>query len=84
MTRRDYVMIAEAIKYAPIREIHGREMIAANAMRREIVMALSHALQGDNPRFDPIRFQSACGLFDAPTSIRDLTTMERYELNESA
>jgi|APGre2960657373_1045057.scaffolds.fasta_scaffold343911_2 hypothetical protein len=49
MTRKDYVLIAEALRIAAELGIDPRRKIAA-------------ALADDNPRFDVARFLEACGL----------------------
>lgn len=63
MTRKDYILIAEAIRAAlidpetgialPEREAHGVHVAA---------MRLVDALAQDNPRFDRSRFMTACNL----------------------
>jgi hypothetical protein len=57
MTRKDYVLIAEAMKAAAY---------ALNPPQRTGALLaayeLSHSLQEDNPRFDRKRFMDACGL----------------------
>lgn len=57
MTRKDYILIADAL----------RTVIGSldNPERRGAVLAageLAHVLKADNPRFETIRFLKACGL----------------------
>jgi hypothetical protein len=57
MTRKDYILIAAAIKGAraqfPKQTLHGSRLVA-----EYIADALAH----DNPRFDRARFLTACGV----------------------
>lgn len=58
MTRKDYVLIAGAVKEA-------RDASHTPYLREGIEKAASHiatALQFDNPRFDRDRFLKACGV----------------------
>ena len=57
MTRKDYVLLAEAIK-AAVEATDYPERLGALLAANEI----SHRLQQDNPRFDRVRFIKACGL----------------------
>lgn len=64
MTRKDYVLIAQAMRNAqPNRAEYigpeGRAWLAS-------VYSLSNALLRDNPRFNPDTFHSACGITDTP------------------
>lgn len=52
MTRKDYVLIADALASTPLPD---RE-------RDALVRSLSRALAQDNPRFDPSRFKEACSV----------------------
>lgn len=54
MTKKDYIVIAEAIK----RE---RDMQSINAVRA-IADSIASALAVNNSRFDSARFITACGL----------------------
>lgn len=55
MTRKDYVVIAEAIRKA--------SQAPGYAERNAFVAhAIADALAADNPRFDRARFLSACGV----------------------
>ena len=60
MTRKDYILIAEALRDA-IKELAKREgdgeLLSAGAMLA--ASELSYRLQDDNPRFDRARFLSA-------------------------
>lgn len=59
MTRKDYILIADALREA-IAELAKRdagELLSAGAMLA--ASELSYRLQDDNPRFDRARFLSA-------------------------
>ena len=51
MTRKDYVLIAEAIKRAG----------GPDANAYEVAHYIAFALRRDNPRFERARFMEACG-----------------------
>jgi hypothetical protein len=53
MTRKDYVIIADAIATSWHHSADSKADIARN---------LADALQADNPRFDRARFLDACGV----------------------
>ena len=55
MTRKDYQLIADAIKtqYAPHND---------SDTVWQVANAISDSLAMDNPRFDSFRFMQACGL----------------------
>lgn len=57
MTRKDYVLIAEAFKVAA-EAVDYPERLGALLAANEI----AHRLERDNPRFDRARFMAACGL----------------------
>lgn len=57
MTRKDYVLLADAIK-AVADSIDYPERLGAQLAANEI----AHRLQRDNPRFDRERFLKAAGL----------------------
>ncbi len=60
MTRKDYVMIAEAIQGAVNYEQNfNNNEAGADAIKKFSVM-LSALLMADNPRFDANRFFDAC------------------------
>ena len=56
MTRKDYILIAEAIE--AIRADFGDNPVALDVVAGE----LASALQADNSRFDKARFLTACGV----------------------
>ena len=62
MTRKDYVLIADAIateaKFAG--SFNTKEMRLA--ILREVACALADVLKRDNSRFDRTRFLTACGV----------------------
>lgn len=63
MTRKDYVLIAEALKHArdqiPATGEHvAHELLGNSSSARSI----ANALADDNPRFDRARFLQACGV----------------------
>lgn len=59
MTRRDYIILASAIKAAY--SMFSKPSNHANGVRTAMHQ-LSRALQHDNPTFDPQRFAAACGM----------------------
>jgi hypothetical protein len=61
MTRKDYVMIAEAIKTQIELSIKFEEE-EARAGAQNIAYDLALRLSNDNPRFDCNRFLVACGV----------------------
>lgn len=61
MTRKDYVLIAEAIKNA--RNSVENNLTANGLGAGNMIPAyIAEALELDNPRFDRNRFLDACGL----------------------
>jgi hypothetical protein len=58
MTRKDYVLIAEAIKRA-----HNEGEVSAECRRGTFEAAhyIAFALRRTNPRFEKSRFMAACG-----------------------
>jgi hypothetical protein len=56
MTRKDYVLIAKAIKGT----YFGNKTWVRNC--EQISDTIARALQSDNPRFDKGRFLKACGV----------------------
>lgn len=59
MTRKDYVLIAEAVKETTFLADGSQDYKMALA---EVAMELANALSRDNPRFDRGRFLRACGV----------------------
>lgn len=61
MTRKDYVLIAEAIKRAHDGDVGNlpRDNVRTGAF--EAAHAIACALRRDNPRFERARFMAACG-----------------------
>ena len=57
MTRKDYILIAEAIAEIKERELGHRTI-------RFIVNRFAERLSRENPRFDMYKFGEACGLED--------------------
>ena len=58
MTRKDYVLIAQAIRYQVSNyQGHKLELAAIEDVARQIARELGK----DNPRFDMPRFFAACG-----------------------
>lgn len=65
MTRKDYIIIADALadaKPAHVAYIDDNVWAARLATWEGTVASLMLALHKDNERFDPIRFADACGL----------------------
>ena len=60
MTRKDYVLIAEALA-RPIKPVIGHEH-AMKIAWEEACANVADALAKDNPRFDRARFLRACGV----------------------
>jgi hypothetical protein len=57
MTRRDYKLIARALYQSKPSDISGRIIYLQWEKTRN---AICQALAADNPRFDPVKFLSAC------------------------
>lgn len=57
MTRKDYVLLADALR-AAIEALDEPRRMGAKLAATEI----AHRLEDDNPRFDYERFLKACGL----------------------
>lgn len=60
MTRKDYVLIAEAIKGAVSYEAEFNNNEAGAEALKKFSVTLSALLLSDNPRFDVNRFFDAC------------------------
>lgn len=60
MTRKDYVLIAEAIKGAVSYEAEFNNNEAGADALKKFSVTLSALLLSDNPRFDVNRFFDAC------------------------
>lgn len=61
MTRKDFILLAEALKLARVRGdyAHDTHMLAGVDRAAEKV---ADALAAENPRFDRARFLKACGV----------------------
>lgn len=59
MTRKDYIVIAEAIKDALSYDANEHE----RSMAQNIANRIAIAMRADNPRFDRERFMTATGAF---------------------
>lgn len=66
MTRKDYELIANAIRAVhPWSKPGFTVKLCADPVKEtvdEIALAMADALANDNPRFDRAKFLSACGL----------------------
>lgn len=63
MTRKDYELIASAIKRSHLTELDGHEeTIIATAQHKTTAFSVARRLEMDNPRFDRDRFLKACGV----------------------
>ena len=63
MTKKDYVLIARAIKNARERlEESTGELASGHTMASFVAAELCDELRRENPRFDPYRFIMACGV----------------------
>lgn len=60
MTRKDYVLIAEAIKGAVSYEVEFNSNEAGADALKKFSVTLASLLLADNPRFDANRFFDAC------------------------
>ncbi len=65
MTRKDYVLIAKAIKESqPAMLPAGLLLLSARrAQHARTATCVMEALASDNPRFDRSKFEEACGLY---------------------
>lgn len=57
MTKKDYILLAQAIKQAKPEGIEEER-----AVWLQVVGALSYVLGIDNPRFQALKFKEACGV----------------------
>jgi len=62
MTRKDYVIIADAIKGAFNYEKDFNQDEESARVVKYVAHTLALSLQFDNPRFDSARFLDACGV----------------------
>ncbi len=60
MTRKDYILIAAAIKAAATE--YPDERPDAKQQQEDVAFSIAEALASDNPRFDRERFLKACGV----------------------
>lgn len=60
MTRKDYVLIAQAIKRAKDECLSDDTTGAVKQAARNVALSMER----DNPRFDRARFMAACGFED--------------------
>lgn len=61
MSRKDYEIIAEAIKSAKPPTCSHLDCKEQRKALRAVTSMLSSAFMTDNPRFDPDKFTRACG-----------------------
>jgi hypothetical protein len=59
MTRKDYVMIAEILKFNRENFVEGEDGFAVIGI---MAHQIADGLEADNPRFDRARFLDACGI----------------------
>ncbi len=62
MTRKDYILIAEAVKASRPETPHSPDDKPYLSQCFATANALARALANDNPRFDRERFLKACGV----------------------
>ncbi len=59
MTKKDYIVIAEALKIAVIETSQNVHTLLPHDIMAHIVSELAAAMKRDNPRFDEARFRAA-------------------------
>ncbi|HET6725866.1 MAG TPA: hypothetical protein VFH85_07670 [Gammaproteobacteria bacterium] len=62
MTRKDYELIAAAIRSALPTALVAADLPLLNQAHGNTALRLAAALASDNPRFDRARFLKACGV----------------------
>lgn len=62
MTRKDYVLIAEAIRRATPHPLCELDAPLLRQQHGNVAARIADALASDNPRFDRARFLTACGV----------------------
>ena len=62
MTKKDYILIANAIGRTGMASNIGRRKRSPEEVLSLLVTDLSASFKNDNPRFDGDRFRAACGL----------------------
>jgi hypothetical protein len=92
MTRKHYLAIADAIKRCTDDARYPGNLFmdaAAKRAMRRIVYRLSTTFIGDNPRFDRVKFEEACGvqrIFNTEEEFKHLDdpiNLEAYERSTS-
>ncbi len=72
MTRKDYIILADALRRTDWREITAtigaRGGLAPLITQGTVAGLIADALAADNPRFDRSRFLAACGVAPAPVT----------------
>jgi hypothetical protein len=66
MTKKDYILIASVIKreYTSIdRSINAGQAMQENT--KDIVFSLCGAFKTENPKFNKMKFEEACGIIEA-------------------
>ncbi len=62
MTRKDCIIIAQAIRNATPVAMIAEELPLLKQAHENTAIAIAAALKADNHRFDRVRFMEACGL----------------------
>lgn len=62
MTRKDYIIIAQAIRNATPVAMIAEELPLLRQAHANTAIKIANALKADNHRFDVARFMEACGL----------------------
>jgi hypothetical protein len=62
MTRKDYLLIAEAINKSLIYVQHSKSLATAEQGVGIVASLVTEALADDNPNFNSERFLAACGM----------------------
>lgn len=64
MTRKDYILIADALREARMHNLRDAAPGSGAYWLRVAASEVARALAEDNPRFDRERFLKACGVED--------------------
>jgi len=62
MTRKDYELLAEAIRGSLLESVWSAAKVNYTEQHKVIALHVADALEWDNPRFSRDRFLAACGV----------------------